>query len=195
VPAAAASSNLDVFKYKHTPEEAETISMELIPPQIMTDLGDPNWKTRLAALEEMTNWVEGQIETVDAEVIIRALAKKGWAEKNFQVSIRPHQAAKCLICSLQVSSKLYAILSLFAEKCPSFGRSCVALCVVHLTEKLGDAKLKKPAGDALIFFAEKTSLQFVFSQGTFFMPCPLEYVSFVVSLRSIIKAKGSQSIG
>jgi len=65
----------------------------------------------------------------------------------------------------QVSSKLYGILSILAENCPSFGRSCVALCVTHLTEKLGDAKLKKPAGDTLTLFAEKTSLQFVLNQG------------------------------
>jgi hypothetical protein len=35
-----------------------------------------------------------------------------------------------------------------------------------LTEKLGDIKLKKHAGDCLVAFAEKTSLQFVLSQGT-----------------------------
>ena len=80
-------SSLDAFKYKHTPEEAESMAMDLIPTQMLTDLGDSNWKTRLAALEEMTLWVEEQIQTADAEVIIRALAKKGWAEKNFQVSI------------------------------------------------------------------------------------------------------------
>ncbi|KAK2466947.1 hypothetical protein APHAL10511_001205 [Amanita phalloides] len=145
--AAPASTGLDTFKYRHNPEEADSMAAELIPTQILTDLGDSNWKTRLAALEEMTSWIEEQIQTVDAEVIIRALAKKGWAEKNFQVS-----------------SKLYGILSLLAEKCPSFGRSCVALCVAHLSEKLGDSKLKKSAGDALTIFAEKTSLQFVFNQ-------------------------------
>lgn len=80
-------SSLDAFKYKHTPEEAESMAMDLIPSQMLADLGDSNWKTRLAALEEMTSWVEEQIQTADAEVIIRALAKKGWAEKNFQVSI------------------------------------------------------------------------------------------------------------
>lgn len=57
-------------------------------------------------------------------------------------------------------------MNLLAERCPSFGRSCVALSAGHLSEKLGDAKLKKPAGDALIIFAEKTSLQFVLNQGT-----------------------------
>lgn len=34
-----------------------------------------------------------------------------------------------------------------------------------MSEKLGDMKLKKPAGDTLIVFAEKTSLQFVLGQG------------------------------
>jgi cytoskeleton-associated protein 5 len=37
-----------------------------------------------------------------------------------------------------------------------------------LGEKLGDMKLKKPAGDTLLVFAEVTSLQFVLSQGVFF---------------------------
>ncbi|KAI0256910.1 armadillo-type protein [Lactifluus subvellereus] len=134
---------LDAFKYKHTPEDAEALAAELIPPNFITDLGDANWKTRLAALEEMTTWVESTVEELDAEVVVRALGKKGWGEKNFQVL-----------------AKLYGILVILAERCPSFGRSCVALSVPHLSEKLGDAKLKKPASDALGAFAEKTSLQF-----------------------------------
>jgi hypothetical protein len=51
-----------------------------------TDLGDANWKIRLAALDEMTTWVEGEIGNAECEVIFRFLAKKpGWNEKNFQV--------------------------------------------------------------------------------------------------------------
>jgi hypothetical protein len=68
---------------------------------------------------------------------------------------------------LKVSAKIYGILTVLAEGCPSFGRSCPALCVAHLSEKLGDVKLKKPAGDTLLAFAEKTSLQFVLCQGLF----------------------------
>lgn len=82
---APAPAALDIFKYKHMPEDAEALATDLIPTNIMTDLGDANWKTRLAALEEMTEWAEGVVEDVDAEVVVRALAKKGWAEKNFQV--------------------------------------------------------------------------------------------------------------
>lgn len=51
----------------------------------MTGLSDANWKARLVALEEMTAWVEAEVQSLDAEVIVRALAKKGWNEKNFQV--------------------------------------------------------------------------------------------------------------
>ncbi|KAI6036614.1 microtubule associated protein [Pisolithus microcarpus] len=144
---AAAPSALDTFKYRHTPEDAEGLIAELIPSSIMEGLGDANWKTRLAACEEMTTWLQGVVTEVDAEVIVRAIAKKGWNEKNFQVS-----------------AKLYAIFTSLAESCPSFGRSCVALSSGHLSEKLGDVKLKKPAGDALTVFAEKTSLQFVLNQ-------------------------------
>ncbi|EEB92170.1 hypothetical protein MPER_09361, partial [Moniliophthora perniciosa FA553] len=105
-PPPAASGVLDTFKYKHTPEDADTLAQDLIPSNILTDLGDANWKTRLAALDEMNTWLEGIVDNVDAEVVIRALAKKGWAEKNFQVS-----------------AKLYGICSLLAEGAPSFGRS------------------------------------------------------------------------
>jgi cytoskeleton-associated protein 5 len=74
-----------VVKYKHTPEDADVLAADLIPLSIMTDLGDANWKTRLAALEEMSQWLEKEVEALDAEVVVRALAKKGWGEKNFQV--------------------------------------------------------------------------------------------------------------
>jgi cytoskeleton-associated protein 5 len=154
--APAAPGALDTFKYKHTPEDAEALAAELIPSNFLTDLGDANWKTRLAALEEMTMWVEGAVEELDAEVVVRALGKKGWGEKNFQVS-----------------AKLYGILVILAEACPSFGRSCAALSIPHLSEKLGDAKLRKPASDALGMFAEKTSLQFVLNIGMFFLVSPM----------------------
>ncbi|CDO70805.1 hypothetical protein BN946_scf184798.g121 [Trametes cinnabarina] len=142
--AAPAPGALDTVKFKHTPEDAEALAVEVIPAKFATDLGDPNWKVRLAALEEMTTWIEGAATELDPEVVVRFLAKRGWNEKNFQVS-----------------TKLYGILQILAERCPTFGRASVALCVPHLSEKLGDMKLKKPAGETLLLFAEKTSLQFV----------------------------------
>ena len=63
-----------------------------------------------------------------------------------------------------MSAKVLGVLSVLAERSPTFSKACVALATPHLIEKLGDIKLKKPAGDALLVFAEKTSLSFIFSQ-------------------------------
>jgi cytoskeleton-associated protein 5 len=76
----------------------------------------------------MTTCVEGIAEELDAEVVVRAISEKGWGEKNFQAS-----------------AKLYGILIILAERCPTFGRSCATLSIPHLSEKLDDAKLKEPA--------------------------------------------------
>jgi cytoskeleton-associated protein 5 len=79
------AGSLDAVKYKHTSEEAESLAADLLPGSIMTELGDANWKTRLAGLDGMMSWLETEIQALDAEVVVRALAKKGWGEKNFQV--------------------------------------------------------------------------------------------------------------
>ena len=76
------------MKYKHTPEDADALAADLIPSNLSADLGNANWKTRLAAVEEMTTWLEGVVEQVDSEVVVRFIAKKGWNEKNFQVGTR-----------------------------------------------------------------------------------------------------------
>lgn len=105
---------------------------------------------RLEAAEELVAWVGegGGAEAVDSEVMMRFLGKTpGWGEKNFQVS-----------------AKLYHVMALMGEKSPSFGKPAAALIIAPLTDKLGDMKLKKPAGDALVVCAEKTSLAFVLAQ-------------------------------
>jgi hypothetical protein len=33
----------------------------------------------------MTTWVEGTVDGLESELVVRFLAKKGWSEKNFQV--------------------------------------------------------------------------------------------------------------
>ncbi|KDQ20349.1 hypothetical protein BOTBODRAFT_153038 [Botryobasidium botryosum FD-172 SS1] len=144
-PPAAAS---EVVKYKYTPEDAEAIAADFVPANMAAELGDGNWKVRLASLEEFGTWLEGQVDKCECEVLFRFLGKKpGWNEKNFQVS-----------------AKQFGILKMLAEQSPTFSKSCVAHAASHLTEKLGDMKLKKPAGEALITFAERTSLSFVLSQ-------------------------------
>ena len=59
---------------------------------------------------------------------------------------------------------MYQALAVLAERSPTFSKASVALSTPHLAEKLGDMKLKKPAGDTLLTYAEKTSLSFVLDQ-------------------------------
>ena len=86
---APAAGTLDTFKFKHTAEDADALAAELVPENFAAGLGDSNWKTRLATLEEMAGWVESVAESLDSEVLVRFLGKKGWAEKNFQVCRTP----------------------------------------------------------------------------------------------------------
>jgi cytoskeleton-associated protein 5 len=60
---------------------------------------------------------------------------------------------------------VFKIIQILAEKSSTFGKPSAALCIGHLTDKLGDMKLKTPSGEALTTIAEKTSLAFVLTQG------------------------------
>ncbi|ORZ13461.1 armadillo-type protein [Absidia repens] len=144
------ASGPEEVKFKYSPEDAEARVTDYIPSQIWEDVGSSQWKVRLAAMESLRTHLESTMESsnIEAEIIIRCLSKRpGWKEMNFQVM-----------------TKLYNVMQLLASNCPSFSRSCVTLGIPGIVEKLGDAKLKKPAGECLVAFSETTSLQFVLSQ-------------------------------
>ncbi|KAI7908148.1 armadillo-type protein [Cokeromyces recurvatus] len=142
-------STPEEIKYKYSQEDAEARATEFIPEAIHTDLQQAQWKVRLAAMESLCQHFE-EIEgsAIEPEIVIRSFSKKpGWKEMNFQVM-----------------GKMFSAIQTLSVKCPSFNKACGALCIPVMVEKLGDIKLKKPAGDCLVTIAEKTSVQFVFSQ-------------------------------
>ncbi|KAL9553831.1 hypothetical protein MBANPS3_003097 [Mucor bainieri] len=143
------SSGPEEIKYRFSPEDAEARATEFIPEAIHTDLQQAQWKVRLAAMESLCQHFEqADPASIEPEIVIRAFAKKpGWKEMNFQVM-----------------GKMFLAIQTLAEQCPKFNKACAALCIPAMVEKLGDIKLKKPAGDCLVAIAEKISLQFVFSQ-------------------------------
>ncbi|TIB67916.1 hypothetical protein E3Q24_03917 [Wallemia mellicola] len=138
-------------KFSMSAEDAEAKATEVIPETLVNQLGDSNWKERLQGMEDLHKWCidDQNHQQLSCEVLFRFLSKKpGWSEKNFQVS-----------------AKQFALLGVLAENSESFNRACASLAIGPLVEKLGDMKLKKPAGDTLTVFSEKTSHQFVLSQG------------------------------
>lgn len=156
-----AISPSEPVKFRYANDDALAQAADLIPANFQTALADAAWKVRLESAEEMVKWVEEEgAEKVDSEILTRFLGKTpGWGEKNFQVS-----------------AKIFQIFQIMAEKSPTFGRPAASLCIGHLTDKLGDMKLKKPSGDALSVFAEKTSLAFVLAQGGFIPPATADHL-------------------
>jgi hypothetical protein len=65
----------------------------------------------------------------------------------------------------QVWQRVFLVIHLLAEECPSFSKACMALKIPLRSEKYGDSKIKEAAGNVLITFAERSSLGFVLSQG------------------------------
>lgn len=63
-----------------------------------------------------------------------------------------------------MAGKVFALLSQLAAESPTWSKAPMAVSIPVLCDKLGDIKLKKPATDALIAFAEKSSLGFVLGQ-------------------------------
>ncbi|KAG0348125.1 Microtubule-associated protein, microtubule dynamics during spindle orientation [Podila humilis] len=135
------------LRYKFSSESAEEQAAEFLTPELIAEFGDSSWKVRLEAMEKLYDLVESNAH-FEAELIARVLSKKpGWKESNFQVT-----------------SKLYAVLQLQAQKLPTFSKACAALTIPAMIDKMGDIKLKKAAGDCLTTYAEASSLQFVLSQ-------------------------------
>lgn len=143
------SSGPEEIKYKFSPEDAEARATEFIPEAIHTDLQQAQWKVRLAAMESLCQHFEQEDgSTIEPEIVIRSFSKKpGWKEMNFQVM-----------------GKMFLAIQTLSVQCPKFNKACAALCIPAMVEKLGDIKLKKPAGECLVAIAERISLQFVFSQ-------------------------------
>lgn len=88
-PAAGSSSvakPLEPVKFKMSQEDAEGKAPEVFPGTFVDDIGNSVWKTRLAAMDSLLEWLPTNASQVEAEVIVRYLNKKpGPKESNFQV--------------------------------------------------------------------------------------------------------------
>ncbi|CAB4442075.1 unnamed protein product, partial [Rhizophagus irregularis] len=129
----------EIITYKFSNEGAEERFAEFVPEDQTANLSEKNWKLRLEAIENLQSTLEERSSEIEAELVVRFLSKKpGWKESNFQVL-----------------SKAFNIIEMLSQKFPSFGKPAATLAIPILVEKLGDIKLKKSAGDALMAFSEK----------------------------------------
>ncbi|KAJ2264696.1 hypothetical protein IWW41_005190, partial [Coemansia sp. RSA 2522] len=120
-----------------------------LPAPVLESLASAKWKDRMEAMDQLREFLGDEAARgsgVHPELVVRQLSRKpGWKESNFQVSARAFQ----LISWMAGEDEL------------DFNTGAAALSVPALVDKLGDIKLKGPAGDALTAIAERFSLQFV----------------------------------
>lgn len=123
-----------------TPEEVDEIATQVLSNDVISGLVDSNWKTRLAAVEQLAEIVKANDSELSAQVIVRTLTKKpGFKDTNFQV------------IKLRIE-----IVKLLAENYP-FSTTVNEYCLMDITEKLGDVKNSSIASETLTAIAEATS--------------------------------------
>lgn len=129
-----------------TPEEVDEKAAQILPAGMLDQLGDANWKTRLAACEQLQQFIDGLSPSdMKSLLFVKVLEKKpGWKDSNFQV----------------MKAKL-SIVALLAAKATVFGRKSAMCALPAVVEKLSDVKIKQQSVDTLMLMAEKLSLNFV----------------------------------
>ncbi|XP_029680774.1 protein mini spindles isoform X4 [Formica exsecta] len=129
----------------YSPEEIDEMAAQLLPVEVITGLVDSNWKTRLAAVTQLSDTIKMMDSTeVSAQVFVRTLAKKpGFKDTNFQV------------LKLRIE-----IVKYLAENHP-FTATVAEYCLMDIAEKLADAKNSSIAIETLLAIAEAISFEYV----------------------------------
>lgn len=129
-------------------EEVDETAAEILPPEVIADLVNSDWKQRLSAVQNF----QQALSSFDAkcghtQVLLRVLAKKpGLKDTNFQV----------------LKLRLDAVTQIV----DSFGISVTSADYImnDITEKLGDPKNSTSANTALTAIAEAIKLEYVVSK-------------------------------
>ncbi|OLY84750.1 Cytoskeleton-associated protein 5 [Smittium mucronatum] len=187
-----------VYKFSNVSDLEEALA-EYIPEKIVIMIKSKAWKERLEGMNQLKDRFvssDQYIQSLEPELVVRFLGKSpGWKESNFQVT-----------------STVFSLIQWMAESCFKFNSGAASLSIPHLTEKIGDIKLRLPAINALFSFSERLGLRFVLlfmteslsSQKSpkvlteclgFIDQCILEFGTRGVSLRPLINFVTSVGLG
>ncbi|KAJ2784578.1 hypothetical protein H4R18_001043 [Coemansia javaensis] len=139
----------ETVRMRFSPDDADAAIGEALPAAVLEGVGSAAWKERVAAVEQLHAFLRDEAARgagVHPELVVRQLARRpGWRESNFQVTARAFQT----------------ITWMAGEAALDFTAGAAALCVPALVDRLGDVKLRAPAGEALVAIAERWSLRLV----------------------------------
>ncbi|KAJ8911338.1 hypothetical protein NQ315_014182, partial [Exocentrus adspersus] len=137
-------------------EEVDEIISGILSTEIIGDIANANWKSRLAATEQIMTEIQTlDSKSVPTQALVKFLAKKpGLKDTNFQV----------------FKAKLH-IVKYLAENC-IFSITAANCCVTDISEKFSDTKNGSAVAETLTAIAEATTfgqisaivMDFAFSQ-------------------------------
>ena len=84
-PSAAAAARPEATEPELSPEEADQLVTELISEEILKQLADSNWKTRLEATQTVQRTVSGRQDLPTQALLVALSRKPGLKDNNFQV--------------------------------------------------------------------------------------------------------------
>lgn len=127
-------------------EGAERGFHELFGEEVVTGLGSPQWKERLAALEAMYEKLPSLDLELHGTLIVQGISQlPGWSEKIFQVMGKQFEVVRYVVENSKLSP------------------SDAYVAIVGLAEKIADIKLKTTAWETLLSVCETQGLHFVFT--------------------------------
>ncbi|KAI8440906.1 hypothetical protein MSG28_009204 [Choristoneura fumiferana] len=133
-------------------EEVDARAEQLLAADVVTGLGDGNWKTRLSAVQSFHSAVQGfTTDDASAQVLYRILNKKpGLKDTNVQVMKARLEACKYITENFPIST------------------TAADFILQDVVAKLGEASCASVAADTLTSLADACGLEHVLNEGLTF---------------------------
>ncbi|RVE53041.1 hypothetical protein evm_002339 [Chilo suppressalis] len=168
-------------------EEVDAVATELLGGDVLTGLGDGNWKSRLSAVQSFHSTVQGLSSSdVSAQVLYRTLNKKpGLKDTNVQVLKARLEACKYITENFPVSTTaadfvLQDVVAKLGEA------SCAAISAENLTCLAEACGLEHVLNEGLTFAMDSQKNPKVQSEMFNWMSNAIKEFGFSMGIRSII---------
>lgn len=133
------------LRFRYSEEDVENRVADIFNEAELNMMNDPSWKIRLEVMDAIIEKCKSR-EEIDGEFMYRLLRKRAvWKDNNFQVMARLFQLTSTMSDSNRVSS------------------AAASMIIPVIVDKIGDAKLRPIAYEALVSLSQQCSLATIIS--------------------------------
>lgn len=140
----APAVSMATLSFSFSTDDSLRVMQENFSTEVLEQISDPNWKTRVAAVEVIFDRFQQEIpEAISSEILCQFFCSKpGWKDSN-----------------LQVLSKVLSALTIFAER-RLFTAEAAALSFPGVIDKIADPKLGPAVASFFNAATERVGLSF-----------------------------------